>query len=198
MPSGGADAPYGGAGRVDAGPRDAGGSGADAPSGPERDVTDVFRPTEAAHAVPQRPLGAALRDGLRGTLRAEARVVVLLLAGALVLAAAWRLLAPEVAGEGNQLEAAAAVDGTLALLGVVAGVVTAAAVLLWPGELPARRTVVVLVGTVLAGVLTWKVGDQLGTPALRAKGVVLVWPIIAAAGLFTGSLLPGLSRRLES
>ena len=215
MPSGGADAPYGSAGRVYPGPRDedgvpapvdatvpaaaddgagsGAGSSAGSPAGSSAGRHDAGR-----HGRPSRPLTAAAGEGWRGLLRAEGRAVVLLLGGGLLVAAAWRLLAPEVAAAGNPLESAAAVDGTLALLGVFAGVATAASVLLWPGPLPARRTIVVLVFSVIASLVSWQLGDLLGEPELRADGVALVWPIITAGGLFAGALLPVLSRRLES
>ena len=149
-------------------------------------------------AVVPRRARPSVRVVAGNLLRAEGRVIVLLLGGGLLVAALWRLAAPEVADAGNPLEGPAAVDGTLALLGVLAGVVTAASVLLWPGSLPARRTLVVMIGSVVASVLSWQVGDLLGEPQLRANGVCLIWPIIASAGLFAGALLPGLSRRLDS
>jgi hypothetical protein len=205
MPSGGADAPYGSAGRVYPGPRDEDGvpapvdatapAAADDGAGPGAG-SPAGRHDAGRHG--RLPLAPAAGEGWRGLLRAEGRAVALLLGAGLLVAAAWRLLAPEVADAGNPLESAAAVDGTLALLGVFAGVATAASVLLWPGSLPARRTIVVLVFSVIASVLSWQLGDLLGEPELRANGVALVWPIITAGGLFAGSLLPVLSRRLES
>jgi hypothetical protein len=154
-------------------------------------------PGAPGHASPPRPrrsLGAALKD----LLWSESRVMLLLVAGGVLAAALWRALAPEVADGGNALETDAAVDGTLAGLSVLAGVVTAAGVLLWPGRRPMRRTVVAVLFSLAAGLISWQVGDRLGTPHLRADGVALVWPIATSAGLFIGSLLPGTSRRLES
>jgi len=218
MPSGGADTPYGSAGRVYPGPRDEGdvpatsgdatlagpaglpaapaGDGTGHAAGDAADGQPAGRHDAGRHGRPSRA-PRFTRAAWRELLRAEGRAMVLLLGGGLLVAALWRLLAPEVADAGNPLESAAAVDGTLTFLGVLAGVVTAAAVLLWPGSLPTRRTLVVLAFALIASVLSWQVGDLLGQPELRANGVALVWPIITAGGLFAGSLLPVLSRRLE-
>jgi hypothetical protein len=138
-----------------------------------------------------------VRGGLGRLARGEWRPALALLAGGLLVAAVWRTLGPTVADRGNPLEADVAVDGTLAALGILAGVVTSALVLLLPGRYPVRRTLVVVAFSVLGSVVSWQVGDLLGTPHLRAYGIVLIWPIITSAGLFAGSLLPGLSRRLE-
>jgi hypothetical protein len=172
------------------------------PSGPRH---------RTAPAVPTPPGGTAVSDGVVGKhsagpppeptkldmLRSEWWLMVALVAGGLLTAALWRVLTPRVADSGNPLEADVAVDGTLAALGVVGGVVTAACVLLRPGFHPVRRALVAIVFSLVAGAVSWQVGDRLGTPHLRAEGVALVWPIITSAGLFAGSLLPGLSRRLE-
>ena len=144
------------------------------------------------------PSGGAFRAWVARLLRAEGGVMLALVAGGVLVAAAWRALAPHVAGAGNALESDAAVDGTLAALSVVAGVVTAAAVLIRPGASPIRRTLVAIVFSVVAGVISWQVGDRMGTPPLRATGACLVWAIITSAGLFAGALLPVLSRRLET
>lgn len=141
--------------------------------------------------------GPAPTPGKLDLVRSEWRVMVVLVAGGLLTAALWRMLTPRVADSGNPLEVDIAVDGTLAALGVVGGIVTAACVLLRPGYHPVRRALVAIVFSLVAGVASWQVGDLLGTPHLRAYGVALIWPIITSGGLFAGSLLPGLSRRLE-
>jgi len=135
--------------------------------------------------------------GVARLLRGEWRPALCLVAAGLLVAAAWRAAAPSVADAGNPLEKDIAVDGTLAAIGVLAGILTSTCVLLRPGRYPARRTLVVIGFSVVASVVSWQVGDLLGTPHLRAYGIVLIWPIISSAGLFAGSLLPGLSRRLE-
>ena len=137
------------------------------------------------------------RAGMVRVVRGEWPLAVALLAGGLLVASVWRTLGPSVAGAGNPLEADVAVDGTLAALGALAGVVTAACVLLRPGRYPPRRTLVAIGFSAVASVVSWQVGDLLGTPHLRASGIVLIWPMVTSAGLFAGSLLPGLSRRLE-
>jgi hypothetical protein len=215
MPSVGGDAPYGSAGRVHADPRDADAGTPTSTGG--RHVADVGSGlpggpagAEAAAAEPYAfrrgrhgdTTGAGLtarevRGGLVRLARGEWRPAVSLLAAGLLVAAIWRAVSPSVADAGNPLEAGIAVDGTLAGLAVLAGALTSACVLLRPGRYPVRRTLVVVAFSVLAGVVSWQVGNLLGTPHLRAYGIVLIWPIITSAGLFAGSLLPGLSRRLE-
>jgi hypothetical protein len=140
--------------------------------------------------------GAGSRSAPGGWRRELLALIGLLVAGVL-LAVVWRLLAPETAKLGDEQEAAAAVDGTLALFGVVAGVLTAAFFLFRPGPAPAVRAVTTIVGTMLGAVVSWKVGDLLGTPHLRATGAAFVWPAATAAALFVGALLPGTSNRLQ-
>jgi hypothetical protein len=165
---------------------------------PAEPAEPALPPAPTEPALPPAPTTRRSPAAFGGTLlRTEGRLMVMLVAGGLVVAALWRLLAPQVADSGNPLEAAAAVDGTLAMLGVVAGVVTAAGVLLWPGPSPVRRSIVAIVFSLLASAVSWQVGDLLGDPDLRATGAALVWPIITSAGLFAGALLPGTSRRLE-
>jgi hypothetical protein len=123
-------------------------------------------------------------------------LVGLLLVGAL-LALTWRLLASPAAGLGDD-EPAATVDGTLFLLGVVFGILTAVFVLLRPGPAPVDRTVAAIVGTVLGSVIAWQLGDRLGTPALRADGAAFSWPVTTAGAIFLGALLPWTSGRLQS
>jgi hypothetical protein len=93
----------------------------------------------------------------------------------------WAFLAPRVAGRfagtGERLIAG---DGTLALLGAAAAVVTAVLLAARPGPRPALRTGCVLVGSVVAGVLSWRVGEAVGAPPLRAVGLMLVWPALAS------------------
>jgi hypothetical protein len=177
------------------------------PAGPDRSTDDAGRavepgapwepgahPASVGYPPPPKLSPAALLGVL---LRTEGRVMLLLVAAGVLVAALWRALAPTVADSGNALETAAAVDGTLAGLGLVFGVLTAAGVLLRPGSLPVRRTIVAIVFSIVAGVISWQLGDRLGTPHLRAHGVALIWPIITSGGLFVGSLLPGTSRHLE-
>ena len=149
-------------------------------------MSTEFQSAESVHAPPER------RPGLRSEL---SLLLVLVGAGAL-LAFAWRALTPYAAHLGDEQEAAAAVDGTLALLGVAFGALTAIFVLLWPGRRPALRTVTVILGSLLGGLASWLLGDQLGTPALRAVGAAFTWPVATSTLLFLGALLPGTSNRL--
>ncbi len=134
------------------------------------------------------------RRGLRSEL---ALLLVLIVVGAL-LAFGWRLLTPYAANLGDEQESAAAVDSTLALLGMVLGVLTAIFVLLWPGRTPVLRTVTVIVGSIIGAAVSWLLGDQLGTPELRAVAAAFTWPVATSIALFLGALLPGASNRLVS
>lgn len=115
-----------------------------------------------------------------------------------VLAFVWRVLTPYAAELGDEQESAAAVDGALALLGVATGALTAGFVLRWPGRAPALRTVLVIVGSLIGAVVSWQLGDQLGTPALRAVAAAFTWPVTTSSLVFLGALLPGTSNRLLS
>jgi hypothetical protein len=126
---------------------------------------------------------------------------LLLLAGLLVagvaLAFIWRGLDPQTMHLGSNDETYAANDGTLILLGPLAGVLSGGIVLLWPGSAPLTRTVVAIVGSTLGAVLTWQVGDAIADPNLRAVAAAFVWPFVTSVVLFFGALLPGTSRRLQ-
>lgn len=203
MPSVGGDAPYGSAGRRDTGAWASPGgrhvADGGLPARPEADADEpyAFRRGRHGDTTGSKLTAREIRAGFGRLVRGEWRPAVILLAAGLLVAAAWRAAAPSVAGAGNPLEKDVAVDGTLAAFGILAGAVTSACVLLRPGRYPARRTLIVVAFSVLASAVSWRVGDLLGTPHLRALGIVLIWPIVTSAGLFTGSLLPGLSRRLE-
>jgi hypothetical protein len=130
-----------------------------------------------------------------GTGRQLVLLIVLIVLGG-VLAFGWRLLTPYTADLGDEQEGAAAVDGTLALLGIVMGAGTGVFVLLRPGRAPALRTVTAIVGSLLGAVVSWLLGDQLGTPALRAVGAAFTWPVVTSTVLFLGALMPKTSNRL--
>ena len=156
MPSAGSDVPYGGAGRVRAAAP--GGSGdvpggateGDAAATPGRRRTGAGSPSTGnraprragspAHSAPlvdgvvgKHSAGPPPTPGRLDMIRSEWRVMVVLVVAGLLTAALWRVLTPRVADSGNPLEADIAVDGTLAALGVVAGIITSACVLLRPG-----------------------------------------------------------------
>lgn len=130
--------------------------------------------------------------------REQVGLVGVLLACGVLVALVWRLLTPTTATLGDEQEAAAAVDGTLALIGLGAGTLTAAFVLVRPGRAPLWRTLAATLGSLLGAVVSWRLGDLLGTPALRALGAVLSWPVATATVIFLGALLPGTSARLQS
>jgi hypothetical protein len=137
----------------------------------------------------------------RSTTRRDWLFEMLLLAGLLVagvaLAFIWRGLDPETMHLGSNDETYAANDGTLILLGPLAGVLSGGVVLLWPGSAPLTRTVVAIVGSTLGAVLTWQVGDAIADPNLRAVAATFVWPFVTSVVLFFGALLPGTSGRLQ-
>jgi hypothetical protein len=151
-------------------------------------VSTDFRPTGPVHAT----------SAHRPWLRRELGLLLALVVAGAVLAFLWRLLTEPAATLGDEQESAAAVDGTLALLGLAFGVVTAIFVLVLPGRTPALRTVTVIIGSLLGGFVSWQLGDQLGTPALRAVGAAFTWPVTTSTLLFLGALLPGTSNRLLS
>jgi hypothetical protein len=129
--------------------------------------------------------------------RGEALFVTGLLVAGALLAGVWRLLTPLAAGLGDEQEASAAVDGTLALLGIAAGVITAAVVLVRPGPRPALRALAGIGGSIPAGAISWQLGDLLGTPALSAIAAAFTWPVSTAVALFVGAMLPVTSDRLN-
>jgi hypothetical protein len=127
----------------------------------------------------------------------EILALVLPLVLGVVLAVAWRLLVPETRSLGDEQELRAAVDGTLAGLGLLAGLVVGVITLLRPGAVPARRVFVVLVTSTIGGVISWLLGNQLGSPVLTADGAAFLWPATTAVVIMIGAILPWTSRRLE-
>ncbi len=103
------------------------------------------------------------------------------LAGAVVVGVGWRFLAPVAAHASPAGEVEIAHDGTLGLVGCLAGVVTALLLAWFPGPRPVWRVVLTLLATSAAGLLSWGVGHALGAPPLHAIGMALLWPLVAAA-----------------
>ena len=126
-------------------------------------------PTEGLLAAPRQAW-----DGLRA-------LVVAVVAAAVLVGVLWALLTPDVVGHSDQSEAQASADGTLALLELLAGVVTAIALALRPGRQPATRFVLAVVAVTGGAFLSWAAGAATGAPGLQAKAVVLVWPFVTAA-----------------
>jgi len=79
------------------------------------------------------------------------------------------------------VEGAAAQQLVFALLGAVAGVVSAVVILRRPGRGLHVRVTVLLPGTLLASGLGYMVGHLTGIPWGAAPATVLVWPIVASA-----------------
>ncbi len=131
-----------------------------------------------------------MSEGMRKDVRSDAAVLLGLLIGGVLLAVVWRVIDPATAKLGDNEETAAAVDGTLALLGVLAGFLTGAFVVVRPGNRPLLRTLVAVAGSALAGLIAWKLGDVFGKPALRAEGSAFTWPVATCVAVFAGSLLP--------
>jgi hypothetical protein len=116
-------------------------------------------------------------------LRGEVAWLVALAVAGVGVGVAWRLLAGPVVRASDATEAAAAADGALALLGVLAGFATALLLLARLGPRPALRVLVVLAGACAAGALSWATGALLGAPRLRAPAAAFAWP--AATALLT-------------
>lgn len=111
------------------------------------------------------------------------------LGGGILLGVAWAMLAPAAAGRAGAGEGEAARDVTFGLLGVLAGVITAVVLLIWPGRRPAAHAAVVLGAAILASPLAWGVGRLLGAYTLQAVALVVVWPLVAAAVTMIRSLV---------
>ncbi|WP_427017182.1 hypothetical protein ACQCSX_00485 [Pseudarthrobacter sp. P1] len=114
----------------------------------------------------------------------------------------WWLLAPGGAWfvDGADFMAWLPRDGVLALLGVVAGIATAA--ILLPRRRKAgtaARAGAAVAGSLAGSVLAWRLGELAGGLAgkgsgdgafvLRATGVLFLWPLAAAAVLFAGTVV---------
>lgn len=127
--------------------------------------------------------------------RGQLRFVLGLVVAGLAVAIVWRLLAPLLAQLGDSDEQSIGADLTLALVGLVAGIVTAVYVVAEPGPTPAVRSGAAVLGSLLGGLLAWPVGNLIGGPPLLAYGVVLVWPLGTALGLFVAAMLPSTARR---
>jgi len=121
-----------------------------------------------------RAVGRGYRDGVRG-------LAVAVVAGGVLVGVLWAVVAPFVTGHSDRTETQASGDGTLAILELIAGVVTATALVLRPGRQPAARFAIAVVGVTGGAFLSWAVGAATGAPHLAAAGVVLLWPFTVAA-----------------
>lgn len=117
------------------------------------------------------------------------RVVPGGVASGILVGVGWTVLAPVVARWAGAAEDAAARDVTFGLLGVLAGLLTAAALVVGSGASPAVHTALVLAVATGASVLAWGVGELLGAHPLHAIALVVVWPLVAAAMTVVRSLV---------
>ncbi|MFI7589401.1 hypothetical protein ACIB24_20245 [Spongisporangium articulatum] len=131
-------------------------------------------------------------------VRAQAPFVARLVLVGVLLAAARRGLYPLTRHLGDSDEVNASADVTLALLGIVAGILTATWVLVRPTARPVTRCASAVLGSLLGGLITWPVLYLFGGASLLGPGVLLAWPIATALGLFTASLLPWTSERFDA
>ena len=128
--------------------------------------------------------GPVATTGGRPTPRSRAWLWALLVpvAAGVLVGVVWRLLAPiapvQAVMSGQTLlvsapsdpELFAAQDGTLVLLGAVAGFVTGLAVVLRARRRPATATVLTVLGSIAGSALAVGVGHVLGPPSLSAQG----------------------------
>jgi divalent metal cation (Fe/Co/Zn/Cd) transporter len=131
-----------------------------------------------------------MSEDMRKHARGDVAVLTALLVGGVLVAVLWRVIDPATAKLGDSSETGAAVDGTLALLGILAGLLTGAFVILRPGSRPVLRTLVAIAGSAVAGLIAWKLGDVFGKPHLRADGAAFTWPVATSAAVFLGALMP--------
>jgi hypothetical protein len=107
--------------------------------------------------------------------------LLLVAAGAgIAVGAGWAVLAPVVVRWTGSVEKAAAGDVTFGLLGILAGLITAVVLLVWPGARPAAHAAEVLAAAAAASLLAWGVGRLLGAPTLHALALIVLWPLMAA------------------
>ena len=117
----------------------------------------------------------------RGSWDGFRALAIAVVAGGVLVGALWAVLAPSVIGHSDQTETQASADGTLAILELAAGIVTATVLALRPGNRPAARFAIAIVASTGGAFLGWAVGAAVGAPRLVATGVVLLWPFAAAA-----------------
>jgi hypothetical protein len=139
-------------------------------------VTDVYRT-------------GRLAEPRRRFSRAETRSYLFLCIAGILVGLAWRLLGPGFAAAGVPSERGIAVDGTLALLQLLAGLVTGGLLIAHEGDAPVRRGLLGIGGSLIAGGLSLLTGLVAGGPVLQSPAAALVWPVITAVVVFTGTLI---------
>jgi hypothetical protein len=116
--------------------------------------------------------------------------VLLVATGAgIAVGAGWVVLAPVVVRWTGSVEGAAAGDVTFGLLGILAGLMTAVVLLVWPGARPAAHAAAVLAAAAGASPLAWGVGRLLGAPTLHAVALLVLWPLVAAVVTMVRALI---------
>ena len=131
-------------------------------------------------------------------MRAQVSPAGLLLLGGIVAGVAWRALIPFSLDHSDHQEASFAVEGCLAAICALAGLVTGMLVIFKPGAFAAARTTVAVLGSIAGAALAWLTGEVLGAPALTSTGIILVWPVVTSIAIFAGSMLPLVSDRLNT
>lgn len=131
-------------------------------------------------------------------MRAQAIPAGLLVLSGILAGVAWRLLVPLFLDHSDRQEASFAVEGCLAAVCALAGLVTGMMVIFKPGASAAVRTTVAIAGSIAGAALAWLTGEVLGAPVLTSTGIILIWPVITSIVIFTGSMLPLVSDRLNS
>ena len=119
----------------------------------------------------------------RASLAGEVRAAGACLAGGLLAGVVWAVLAPAASRNWTSSgEAVFAVEGTFALVGLLAGVLTAVFLALRPGRSPVLRLLVLLLAAAAGSGLAWWAGSRLldPDPALTVPAVVLTWPLSTA------------------
>jgi hypothetical protein len=135
------------------------------------------------------PADAPARRRWAGWSRGDTRVYLVLCAAGIAVGLLWRLIGPALAAAGQASEQGIAVDGTLALLQLLAGLVTGGLVIAIEGRSPVRRGLLGIAGSLVAAGLSLLTGLALGGPLVQAPAAALVWPVITALVIFTGTLI---------
>lgn len=107
------------------------------------------------------------------------QALVLAVAG-VVVGLLWAAVTPTVrgwsAGIEQSISGEVAFSGLAVIAGVVVGVIGAGR----PGRRPVAGVLVRLVGSGIAALIAWGVGQAVGAPVLAATGVLVFWPLVAA------------------
>jgi hypothetical protein len=111
------------------------------------------------------------------------------LIGAALVGAGWAAAIPLARRWSYDNESVVAQDGTLGLLGILAGMVTGGLLIIFPSRIPAVRVSVGILASLLGSGLAFLLGQQLGASALLASGMVLIWPITTSVVVLVRSVM---------